>query len=82
MESWPFSKQKFHWINNIEKGNLARFPSLEEVIGTDQSLLSDIAIAIQAHLQQLLNAFNGYFSAGNLEPLDKEPLSISTMCHA
>lgn len=54
-------------MNNTEKGNLAWFPSLDV---TDQSLLSDVTALIQVHLQQLLNAFDGYFYVGNLEPSD------------
>lgn len=51
----------------IAKGSLALFLFLEEVVGTYQSLLSDVATAIHAHPQQLLNAFDEYLSAGNLE---------------
>lgn len=56
------------WMNNTEKGNLTWFPFLEEIVGTDQSLLSDIASAI--YIQELLKTFDGYFSTGNLESCD------------
>lgn len=55
-------------MNNTEKGNLTWFPFLEEIVGTDQSLLSDIASAI--YIQELLKTFDGYFSTGNLESCD------------
>jgi len=54
-------------MRNTLKGNLVRFPSLEE----DESLQSDVATSIQAQLHHLLHAFDGYFSASNLEANDR-----------
>ncbi|XP_013793904.1 protein ZBED8-like, partial [Limulus polyphemus] len=66
-EKLAFFKAKIPlWLRNIEKGNLARFPLLEEVVEEHESLLPEVATAICIHLEQLLNAFDGYFSAGNL----------------
>lgn len=50
-------------MNNIEKGKLAQFSTLEEIVETNQSLLSDVASAI--HLQQLLKIFDFYRKFGN-----------------
>ncbi|XP_013777509.1 protein ZBED8-like [Limulus polyphemus] len=58
-------------LRNNEKGNLARFPSLEEVVEEHESLLPEVATTIRIHLEQLLYAFDGYFSAGNLEASDR-----------
>ncbi|XP_013790359.1 protein ZBED8-like [Limulus polyphemus] len=69
------------WLRNIEKGNLARFPSLEEVVEEHESLLPEVATAIRIHLEQLLYAFDGYLflcrKFGSQRLLDKEPVSVS-----
>lgn len=49
-------------MNDIKKRKLAWFLFMEEFDGIDQSLLRDVSTTIQAYLQQLLNAFDGYFS--------------------
>ncbi|XP_013771999.1 protein ZBED8-like [Limulus polyphemus] len=38
------------WLRNIEKGNLATFPSLEEIVEEHGSLLPEVATAIRVHL--------------------------------
>ena len=52
------------WSRRIENGNLANFPSLDEI--ANNSLLQNVKNEIISHLRMLVDSFDGYFSAGEL----------------
>ena len=52
------------WSRRIENGNLANFPSLDEI--ANNSLLQNVKNEIISHLKILVDSFDGYFSAGEL----------------
>ena len=61
------------WKNNMCKGNVGNFVSLEQVIDeTEQDKLdSDIQEEISLHLQNLHDSFHEYFSVGELQEEEK-----------
>ena len=52
------------WSRRIDNGNLANFPSLDEI--ANNSLLQNVKNEIISHLKILVDSFDGYFSAGEL----------------
>ena len=52
------------WSRRIDNGNLANFPSLDEI--ANSSLLQNVKNEIISHLKILVDSFDGYFSAGEL----------------
>ncbi|XP_005005209.1 protein FAM200C [Cavia porcellus] len=58
------------WQKRIEKRNFTNFPSLEEIIVSDNEGIC-IAAEITLHLQELSDFFLGYFSVGNLDEASK-----------
>ena len=52
------------WSRRIENGNLVNFPSLDKI--ANNSLLQNVKNEIISHLKILVDSFDGYFSAGEL----------------
>ena len=61
-------KEKLHlWCRRDKRGNLSNFPSLEEMVDDDESLIPSVCEEILDHLEMLSKSFDGYFAGGELE---------------
>lgn len=61
-------KEKLHlWCRRVKRGNLSNFPSLEEMVDEDESLIPSVCEEIVNHLEILSKSFDGYFGGGELE---------------
>ncbi|CAM1323965.1 ZBED8 (predicted) [Pycnogonum litorale] len=55
------------WCRRVKRGNLSNFPTLEEMVDDNESVIPSVCEEIVAHLEILSKSFDGYFAAGKLE---------------